>query len=69
MIDKKQITYVRNNYSVGQEVPCNKHCGGERLVRVNARIIGKFPHFALMEHDKQRFCVQWVDFLIQGIAQ
>lgn len=65
MIDKKEITYIRNNYSVGQEVPCNKHCGGERLVRVNARIIGKFPHICLVEHKGQKWCIQWIDLIME----
>ena len=72
MIQVKDIPVVRGMYSVGQVIDCNKNVGGERTQQVKARIKGKFPHFALLEDaenvpHKQRWCIKWVDFIIQEI--
>lgn len=67
MIRTKDIKYVRGNFSVGQKIKCLKPTSGDKWIQVEARIIGKFPQLALMEFNGQKWCIKWIDFIMQGL--
>lgn len=69
MISSKDIAFVRGNVLLNQEVKCSKFLGGDRSQQVYAKVVGKFPHFALLKDSNGcKICMSWVDFIQQGLA-
>lgn len=68
MLLAKNIKFISGNFSIGQKISCNKFVGGERLQKVEATIIGKYPNLALVtDNGRDKWCIKWVDFAILGI--
>lgn len=67
MLRKDDVAYFRGNHGVGQKIKCIKLYGGEKKEQVTATILGIFPQFALVTDEKKRYrwCVKWVDLMIQ----
>lgn len=57
----RDIVFVRSNFSVGQKIKCMKLTNGDKFESVEAKIIGKYPFFALVSDNKSRWCVAWQD--------
>lgn len=68
MIEKKDVRNIRNNMRIGQKVKCLKYVGGERVIEVEAEVIGKFPNLCLVTDKQSKWCVPWVDFAISGFS-
>jgi hypothetical protein len=62
----KEIVNCRNNYGVGDKVKCSKFTNGDKFQQVTAKIIAKYPYFALVSDGITRWCVNWVDLVNCG---
>ena len=67
MLRKDDVAYFRGNHGIGQKIKCSKYYGGEKREIVTATILGIYPQVALVTDEKKKYkwCVKWVDLMIQ----
>ena len=66
MIRKSDINRFRLNHFIGQKITVSKTVSPERIERVEATIIGIYPHVALVSYKMQRWCIRWADLMREG---
>ena len=74
MIQVKDIPFIAGRYAIGDRIPVVKMISSEKNEKVDAEIIGKYPHFVLVreirddrrEEDRMKWSIQWKDFALTG---
>ena len=69
MIRLKDLRNERNNHYIGQIIRVPKARSSERIENVNARIVGMYPKFVLLEDEIQpryRWSLKWIDLILLG---
>lgn len=69
MIQKKDIPFVAGRFSVGDKIKVEKRWSDQRVEKVYVTIVGKYPQHCLVSDGKMKWCIKWVDFIIQNIQR
>lgn len=66
MIRTSSINRYRLNHFIGQKISVTRRISSERVERVDATIIGMYPHVVMVSYKMQRWCIRWADLMIEG---
>ena len=66
MIKNSDINRFRLNHYIGQKITVSKAVSSDRIERVEATIIGIYPHVVLVSYKMQRWCIRWADLMREG---
>lgn len=60
---KTDVISARERHYVGQTIAVKQQVGEGKGVLVNATIVEKYPHFALVSGGNYRWAVSWKDLV------